>query len=156
METRCKMTLKKFKAIGTYEDPSYLTFNYEENLFDHIRSKIFSSYEATYSSLTKGQKVIWDYFCLSSQIRNGGITQYYWNYEGYFIDEFDLMLKIINDPKFTELVNISKNIYIENKYLVSNYKHLTEQKNPKLNYYGLWSNIIKGDELNQYFFANQT
>lgn len=154
METRCKMTLAEFKEIGPYEDPQYLTFNYEETLFEHIRNQLLNYNETTYNSLTKGQKLLWGYITLSSQIRNGGITQYYWNYESEYIDDMNLFLNVIKDQEFTNLLNESKEIYIKNKHLVSNYKHLDDQPNKLHNYYGLWADIIKGDKLNKYFFAN--
>ena len=154
METRCKMTLKQFKEIGQNEDPEYLTIEYEEALFENVRNNIYKSYESTYNSMTKGQLVFWEYSMLSSQVRNGGITQYFWNCEDYYMREFDFILETINDSTFTRLVNEAKGIYIENKYLVSNYRYLDSQPIKKLDYYSLWRDIMDGEVFNKYFFAN--
>jgi hypothetical protein len=156
METRAEMTLDQFKEIGPYTDPEYLTFNYEENLFEHIRNQLLNHNATTYNSLTKGQKLLWGYITLSSQIRNGGIAQYYWNYEDEYINDFNLFLSVINDKEFAKLLNKSKETYIKNRYLVSNYKHLDEQPNKLHNYYRLWIDVLKGDDLDKYFFTNAT
>ena len=156
-DIRLKMSVEEFNKIEPYDDPEYLTGNYEDILFKEIRLSLLNTdtYLKTYADLTKGQKILWGYISLSAEIRNGRITQYYWNTMGIYVKDLHLILKVINDAEFEKLLNEYNDVFLKNEIILQNYRHLDSQDlNNGVDYYGLWAEFFKDEKLTSYFLAN--
>jgi len=64
-------------------------------------------------TISYGQKALYYWWYLDSQVTNGGFTQFYFNDYGKYIPTIIKSLKYIGDDKMAELVNRSYEIYLK-------------------------------------------
>jgi hypothetical protein len=74
-----------------------------------------SDEEQLLSKLSEGQRSLYVFLDLNSQVTNGGFIQYYWNDYGKFVSELENGLTLIGDTTILKLVRRSEVEYRNNR-----------------------------------------
>lgn len=103
------------------------------------------------NTLSYGQKALYYWWYVDSQVTNGGFTQFYYNDYGMYVPTIIKGLKHIGDNKMAELVNRSYELYLKEN------KKIKDARETGLEAFSnLYKEIIDFDELNdEYYKLNE-
>ena len=144
-DLRIKMSVSDFDLIPKYDDPEYLTYNFEEKLIQPLYCSVKSKTDIIriFLQMTDGQKFFFTFSEIHKEIYNGGIAQFCWNQ----IELKDFAIKtfeILNDTLITSKYRVLL-IDLENKS--------TKLKELKLkNDYAEFANYLNSNEFDDMFF----
>ena len=96
--------------------------------------------------LSAGQKALYFFWYLDSQVRNGGFIQFYWNEYNKYLQSIRDGLILLKDIKMLELVGRADKEYIKHR------KYFLEMKE-KSNSESLYDNLSGFDELDETYYS---